>query len=183
MYKLGHLENSTWVEHIHPATFYLSELEHGVRRLVAGAPNGNSQVFSKLVEALEPPYCLLYVLHTPRGDELLGRYQSPAISATEFRDFIAEFSPYLSGDARFDMWAHSTAGNATIVWDRHNQIFGYGPMPRFALLLTELGFEQGAVEVPVPHTHNYHKEFDSQAARLLQAFEWSYSPLREEDQQ
>ena len=183
MYKLGFLKDNDWVEHIYPARYRLPEPEQGSQRLVAGVPNGNSEVFSKLVELLEPPYYLLYVLHTSRGEGPSGRYQSPAINAAEFNAFIAEFSPYLSGDGRFDLWAHSRTENATVVWDRHNRVFGYGPLSRFADTLEGLGFSQGPVEIPAPHEHNYRKELDPFAVRVLQAFDWIYSPLREEDEQ
>jgi hypothetical protein len=105
------------------------------------------------------------------------------VSAEDFHKFLQEFAQYLSSDARFDIWAHSPAENATIVWDRHNQVFGYGPLPRFELILKGLGFSQGNVEVPAPHGHHYRAELDAQAASVLQAFEWSHLPLKEEDEQ
>lgn len=135
MYKLGHLQNGNWLEHVYPAVFDLSEPAEEMQRLVAGVPNGNPTVFQRLVESLAAPYYVLYVLHTPRGDELAGRYQRPAINAVDFRKFMIDFSSYLASDARFDIWAYSSKERATIVWDRHNQIFGYGPLPRFALTL------------------------------------------------
>lgn len=183
MYKLGHLVSGNWVEHIYPATFSLSESTQGTQRLIAGVPDGRPEVFRPLVESLAPPYNLLYILHTPRGEEPAGRYQSSPIDTEEFRRFIAQFSSYLSSDARFDIWAHSSSENATIVWDRHNQIFGYGPLQRYARTLNELGFAQGEVEVPAPHAHNYRSDCDPDAALVLQAFDWSFSPLREEDEQ
>jgi hypothetical protein len=126
---------------------------------------------------------LLYVLHTPRGEGEPGRYQSPALSAGEVRAFLEKFSPFLSGDARFDLWAHSPSEGATVVWDRHNQIFAYGPLARFELILQGLGFARGRLEAPGSHQHHYRAEFDSDASLVLQAFEWTHAPLHEEDEQ
>ena len=157
--------------------------ERTQKRLIAGVPNGDPAVFTALVECLEPPLILLYVLHTPRSDAPAGRYQSPELSLAEVKAFLRRFADYLAGDSRFDLWAHSISDNATIVWDRHNRLFGYGPLERLSFQLTALGFGPGIPKVPVPHQHHYHPEFDSQAADLLSAFDWSHSPLRPEDEQ
>lgn len=182
MQKLGHLDGSNWVAHTYPAVYQLPE-EPEPERLIVGVPAGGAEVFGKLVECLAPPFYLLYVLHTPRGEGLPGRYQSPAVEATQLREFLEQFSQYLSSDARFDIWAYSPGANATLVWDRHNRIFAYGPLARYKFVLESLGFCEGRVEVPTPHAHNYHAEFDKQAARVLEAFEWHHTPLREKDEQ
>lgn len=183
MYKLGHLVNNIWTEHSHPAVFTLPEDEKELQCIVAGAPQGDPEIFRRLVCTLEPPYILLYVLHTPRGEAAPGRYQSPELSEQRFQNFIAEFGTLLSGDSRFDIWAYSPSERATIVWDRHNQIFAYGPLSRFETELHALGYSQGSVTVPVPHEDCYHSELDEIAKEVLDAFEWSYSPLRPEDEQ
>jgi hypothetical protein len=183
MYKLALLESGNWVEHIYPAVYHLPESDQEIPSLVAGVPNGNPEVFGKLVESLKPPYFLLYILHTPRGEGSPGRYQSPLVSTQEFQEFMARFGPYFSGDARFDLWAYSPAEDATVVWDRHNQIFAYGPLDRFEEVLQGLGFNAGTPCIPVPHAHAYREEYDPQAALVLHAFEWSCSPLHEEDRQ
>jgi hypothetical protein len=114
---------------------------------------------------------------------LAGRYESPELSATDFRAFMTRFGEYFSADARFDIWAHSPAENATVVWDRHDQAFAYGPIDRFANELRALGFSEGGCEVPVPHQHHYRAEYDAVAKELLSSMEWSHSPLRPEDEQ
>lgn len=183
MYKLGHLVNNIWAEHSYPAAFMLPENGEALHRIVAGVPQGDPEIFRRLVCALEPPYILLYVLHTPRGEGAPGRYQSPELSAQRLQSFIAEFGTLLSSDSRFDIWAYSPSERATVVWDRHNQIFAYGPLSRFETELHALGFSQGSVTVPVPHEHCYRAELDEIAKEILSAFEWSYSPLRPEDEQ
>lgn len=183
MYKLGHLQDGKWNEHVHAAEYHLPISAKDIQRVVAGVPRGNPEVFTKLVLALQHPYHLLYVLHTPRGEGQAGRYQSSPIDETELQGFLSEFGRFLAQDARFDLWAHSPSENATVVWDRHNRIFAYGPISRFEQTLLALGFTHGEPGVPAPHAHHYRAEFDLDAGRLLGAFEWSYSPLQAEDEQ
>lgn len=182
-YKLGRLEDGHWVEHVHLRHYRLPQPDAESQRIVAGVPYGDPEIFSRLVDALEAPYYLLYLLHTPRGEGLPGRYQSPPIDQSELHAFLKQFEDYLSGDARFDLWAHAPSENATVVWDRHNQVFAYGPLSRFELVLQRLGFVQGSLEIGVPHAHNYREELDAQAALVLKALEWTHSPLREQDEQ
>jgi hypothetical protein len=183
MHKLSHLAGGEWTELSYPPVFTVTPSVSGATRLVGVAPHGDAEPFERLVLSLEPPYFLLYVLHTPRGEGDAGRYQSPELTAEELRAFVAKFKDYLSADARFDLWAYSPAERATVVWDRHNQLFGYGPVERFATELRALGFSEGTSEVPSPHQHHYWAELDSQATALLSNLEWSYSPLKPEDEQ
>lgn len=93
------------------------------------------------------------------------------------------FGGYLSADARFDLWAHSVAEQATVVWDRHNQLFAYGPLDKFSSQLNALGFTDGDASISFSHLHHYRQEFDADATALLEYFTWSHSPLRPEDEQ
>jgi hypothetical protein len=177
MYRLGHLVNSEWRAHSYAPIFKIDE------RIVAGVPNGDPAVIEALVECLAPPFYLLYILHTSREEGQEGRYQSPALARSEVKQFLARFGPFFSADSRFDLWVHSPSDKATVVWDRHNQLFAYGPIEQFASALYSLGFSSGSPQVPVPHEHHYRQEFDHLAKDLLVAIEWTFSPLRPEDEQ
>jgi len=183
MHKLDYLSGTEWIEHSFAPQFSSTELQDGSCRIVVGVPHGDAEIFERLVSSLEPPYFLLYILHTPRGEGEAGRYQSPELSVEQFHSFISKFKLFLSGDARFDIWTHSPNENATVVWDRHNILYAYGSIEKFAKVLRSLGFDAGEPEVPVPHAHNYRKELDSYANELLTAFDWSWSPLHNEDEQ
>lgn len=184
MRKLDYWSGMDWTEHSFSAQFACTGAAAGTSRLVVGVPHGNAEIVKSLVSSLEPPYFLLYVLHTPRGEGKPGRYQSPGLSREQLYEFISEFGPFLSGDARFDLWARSPSENATVVWDRHNLLFAYGPLDRYTAVLHSLGFVQGtAPKVPEPHAHHYRHELDEDARKLLSVFEWSWSPLRPEDEQ
>ena len=183
MHKLDYLSGTEWIEHSYAPQFARVELQGGTSRIIAGVPHGDTEIFEHLVSSLEPTYFLLYILHTSRGEGEAGRYQSPALSVEQLNTFISKFKPFLSGDARFDIWAHSSTENATVVWDRHNMLYAYGPIEKFSKVLRSLGFDVGKPEIPVPHAHNYRKELDGYAKELLTAFDWSWSPLHNEDEQ
>jgi hypothetical protein len=177
MYKLGHRIDGEWVEHSYPTIYCLPETQDTLQRIAATAPSGEPDIFLKLVSVLEEPYFLLYILHTPRGEAPAGRYQSPKLNLSELGAVVSKFKNFLAQDARFDLWAYSPSEKATVVWERHNLIYAYGPLERFATQLSCLGFSPGSPQIPAPHSHNYHAELDQQAKEFIKAFEWSFSQL------
>jgi hypothetical protein len=177
--KMHHFIDDTSVAHSHPAVY---RMETG-RRLVAGIPGGDADILKTLIVQIEGPFFLLFVLHTPRGEADAGRYQSPPIDTAVLSQWINRFSDFLRADARFDLWVHSAAENATLVWDRHNLLFAYGPIDRFEMSLLELGFVEGDAVVPTPHEHHYRPKCDEDSKALLASFDWSWSPLKPEDEQ
>jgi len=182
MHKLSHFISDSWEPYSHRAVYRVTPQE-GAGRILAGIPGGVSLPFVRLVGSLEPPYFLLYVLHTPRGEGEAGRYQSPPLSQAQFQGFMQRFGAYLSSDARCDIWAHSAQDQATVVWDRHNQLFAYGPLARYCAELDALGFTEGDASIPVPHQHHYRQEFDAEAKEILESLPWTFSPLQPEDEQ
>jgi hypothetical protein len=183
MHKLSQLVGGEQVAHSHAPLYSRETLHDDSARLIAGVPGGDVSIFTALLALLQPPYILLYVLHTPRGEGQPGRYQSPELESAELEQFLKRFSSFLGGDARHDLWGRSQADEATVVWDRHNLIYAYGPLDRFAAALRGLGFREGVPEIPDPHAHHYRAEFDRVAADLLATFHWTHSPLRSEDEQ
>lgn len=183
MYKLDQRTGEDWKPHSYAPQFATDRTSSDTLRLVAGVPGGDSSVLLKLIECLEAPFFALYVLHSPRGEGDPGRYQSPELEPGELRAFVSRFSKFFAGDARFDFWVHSPVTGGTLVWDRHNLIFGYGPIDCFGRALGSLGFSSGAPVVPDPHRHHYREEFDEEARALLSEYSWHYSPLRPEDDQ
>jgi len=188
MYKLGTPVDETLssddVEHVHRREYEVLNADSSRVRLFAGVPRGEADVFEQLVKCLQPPYCLLYILHTPRTDpEDEGRYQSPEISADEFSNFIRDYHGYLSADGRFDLWGYSPSEQATVVWDHNNYLYGYGPIDRYIGVLQALGYTPGEVDrvTSRTHTHHYRMEFDAQAQDILGRYDWICSALREGD--
>ncbi len=188
MYRLGTPgDEDIWAttEHIHACVYEILNTDSSTPYLFAGMAASAPEVFVSLATCLTPPYFLLYILHTPRGEGAEGRYQSPELSADALRLFVTDYAAFLTGDGRFDLWAYSPAEKATVVWDRHNYLFGYGPLERFADTLHELGYVPGAVDriASRPHSHHYREEFDDQALAVLDRFDWTYSPLHDADLQ
>ena len=182
-FKLGHLQGDIWKEHSWPPIFDFEMLSDVTERLIIGVPAGDSTVIRRLTEQLEPPYFILYLLHTPRGEGEPGRYQSPELDRSNLIVFLDRFANFLSSDARFDLWIHSIQEHATLVWDRHNILYAYGPLDKFSSALLSLGFQRGKPKVSFIHQHHYRKEFDQDAAEVLKYFAWSRSPLRPGDEQ
>ncbi|RNF83592.1 hypothetical protein [Montanilutibacter psychrotolerans] len=183
MYRLGHFIDAQEAEYSHPRVFLMPAPEAPYQRILAGIPGSDPDVLLRLTRCLEGPLVLLYVLHTSGGEAELGRYQSPELSLQEVEGFFAEFSSFLSADARFDLWVYSPKQRATLVWDRHNLLHAYGHLECFAAGLRSLGFGPGEPVVPAPHTHHYHAALDPLARQLIDRFDWRYSPLRPEDEQ
>jgi hypothetical protein len=112
-----------------------------------------------------------------------GRYQSGELTHDEVRAFVEEFRDFLAGDGRFDLWLHSPSQRATLVWDRHDLLHGYGLVDDFVEALQTRGFRAGEPGMAREHIHHYRPALDTQARALLERFDWSYSPLRPEDEQ
>jgi hypothetical protein len=124
------------------------------------------------------------VLHTTRTNAELGRYESPELTADAVEGFLHQFGRFLCEDSRHDLWVRSHHDDATIVLDRHNLIYAYGPLDAFAAGLQSLGVREGQpAAIPDPHVHHYHPEWDDAERGVLGCFEWYIKPLRPSDVQ
>lgn len=163
---------------------FTREVVRGVERLRIALDDGHQGFIRTVASCLTGPFQLLYVLHTSRTDAQLGRYESPELNAEAVHVFLDRFGGFLSDDGRHDLWVRSHGDDATIVWDRHNLIFAYGPLDVFESALLERGVRASAPpSIPDPHVHHYHPERDGEERALLQAFDWNVKPLRESDVQ
>lgn len=178
MHRLEHLLDREWLPFSHPPIF-----QQQADRLLATAPVSDPAVFSALTDCLQPPYLLLYVLHTPRTAHAAGRYLSPPLSPAAFHALMREFGSFLSQDGRHDLWAHAPTEHATVVWDRHDLLHAYGALSQHTTRLAQLGFTPGQPQIPAPHRHRYWPDWDDAATSWLQALDWSHQPLRAEDEQ
>ena len=170
-------------EHRFAPIYRRETMSCGTERIVAGSPGGDLELFRALVHAMTPPWALLYLLHTPRGEGEPGRYASQPLEPEAVDAFLDRFGDFLRGDARHDIWAHSPADGATVVWDRHNLIYAYGLLDAFEAVLKARGFGPGLANAAFAHIHYYRDEFDADATALLSAQDWHWSPLRPGDEQ
>lgn len=73
---------------------------------------------------------------------------------------------------------------ASLVLDRHNIIYVYGPLARFEATLLRIGATtRGLPRVPDPHVHHYHQEWDESERDVLAALPWIRKPLPDSDVQ
>ena len=182
MFKLGYVRGTEDAPFVRPALFE-RQVTPDFERLRIGVPPSGPNPLLLLASCLEEPFTLLYLLHTPRGVPAAGRYESPALTREVLLAFLSTYLPFFSTDARHDVWVHSSSPEATLVWDRHDILFAYGPLEQFQELLLREGFTPGVPSIPSPHSHHYLLAFDSQQAAVLGAFAWRHSPLRPQDEQ
>lgn len=149
-------------------------------RIVIVPTTGKHDVLRHLTEIVQGPFQLLYVLHSPRGEGEAGRYQSPELTQAETAAFLERFEPFLTADARADLWVRAIGSEALLVWDRHDEVYAYGATEAVVDKLRALGFQEA------PHAHYLHRlhyrpECDADAAALLAALAWTRSDLQPGD--
>jgi hypothetical protein len=181
--KIESLSDAEWTPHQYQNTFCRETTTNGSVRLRIGPRERHVEVILRLAADLGEPFKVLYVLHTPRGGSTPGRYESPALDHAAVLEFFRRFGEFFAKDARHDVWLYSRPDDATLVWDRHDLLYAYGPLEKFVKLLEATGYRLAqAVPIPSPHTHNYHAEWDS-SERELAALGWRATPLRPSDEQ
>lgn len=161
------------------------ETTGGGRRLMIAPLNGQTKVLAALLNSMTGPLWVLYVLVVPRGRGEPGRYQCRAPqTASAVETFLSEFSKFLERDGRHNLWIASESGSETLIYDRHNVIYAYGPLTSRRLILATKGFhEVPDIRLPSPHSHHYHANLDPEEARLLAYWDWHRTPLKESDEE
>ncbi len=155
----------------------------GHPRLLVGIDDGQDATVAALARGLRGPFQLLYVLHTTRTDAELGRYESPELGTEDVEEFFREFGQFIREDSRHDLWLRSHDDDATIVLDRHNLIYAYGPLELFEQALKSSGAHVGEPAALGTHVHHYHAVWDDMERRILRRYAWRISPLRPSDVQ
>jgi hypothetical protein len=173
---------SDWLPHRYPAVFF-REATTGAGRLKIAASKNGAQLMVRLAQILRGPFAVLYVLLVPRGGSEAGRYQSPWLDRDELTEVFDRYADFWEQDGRHHVWLHSATDRATLVYDRHDVIYAYGPLDECAALLEAEGFkEAGELNFPVPHGHCYHREFDPMERELASSPGWEHSPLQDGDE-
>src|SRR5262245_59096907 len=181
--KLGVIRDGVEEAWAHPEGSARETLAGGTERLRITCRGDYTERVQELVSALQPPFKVLYVLLMPRGGSQPGRYESPALEAGELAGLFRDFGDFWSEDSRHDIWVRSGPDRATVVWDRHGLIYAYGPLARFESVLAARGHTTLAPgEIPSPHVHYYHPQWDDAERTLLARLAWKYTPLTPADQ-
>ena len=156
-----------WLAHDYGKVYSTELTKDGTKRLRIGVSYDGSEILRTLSRTLTEPFFLLYVVVVARGGSEQGRYQSEELSHKELDALFDRYSEFWDGDGRHSVWLRSEADDTTLVYDRHNLIYAYGPIQRFELVLETLGYkETPKVSLSFEHQHHYYPEFDALAEEL-----------------
>ena len=97
MFKVLEQIDGNWVERDSPAVFCREATSDGGKRLRVSLPREEPFLLFKLVEGLRPPFQLLYVLRTPRGEGEAGRLSEPPTIADADSGFYETLRSVLFG--------------------------------------------------------------------------------------
>lgn len=112
-----------------------------------------------------------------------GRYQSPRIDTFDDLDaFLIEYWDFFECDGRHGLWISEVSNGRQLVYDNHEIVSAYGDDDGVISALKDRGFEEGAIDIPVPHTHNYHAIHDQLLDALMAAWDWQWFPLQPVDE-
>jgi hypothetical protein len=161
---------------------YARQVVGGVPRLVIAPGSEPVGLLRELLTLLPESLWVLYVLITPRGEAPAGRYQSVTPhTRAEVLALLDRFEEYFARDGRQNLWL-AAPGAGQMVLDRHEVIYGYGPIAEMVERLKEKHFaEVEMIRVPVPHSHHFHEEMDADEREVLEYWEWVQSELQETD--
>jgi hypothetical protein len=162
---------------------YERQSRNGTSRLLIGPSDNHCQLLLRLTACLPEPLKVLYVLVVSRRDEHSeARYESHELSREQVTRFVQRFEQFFESDARHHIWvANPDVG--TIVYDRHEVLYAYGPIDAYVAVLQKEGLHSGVVEIPAPHWHAYHAEFDEVEADVMRYWRWEQRPLNEADKE
>jgi hypothetical protein len=177
-FRLGYFDGVETREFRHASHFQF-EATTGANRIRIAVDSGHLPLLLQLaLSSRDSSAFVLYVLHTSRCDNALGRYQSALLSFYAINQLAEEFGDFLSHDGRHDLWLHCPDSCVTVVWDRHDLIFGYGPLESLRGILEHNGIQEGIVDpLPEPHVHMYHPQYDDDEREILARLSWHRTAL------
>lgn len=153
----------------------------GPERLVIGASSEHVSVMLRLAQKTRGPFEVLYVLAVSVSGREPGRYQSPApMELAAVTELLTRYEQFIEGDGRHHVWLIGRDYESCLVYDNHNIMYAYGPLDAFERVLRVLGFSEGEVAIPSPHTHHYHAQNADVEQAFLSEMDWIHYPLVEE---
>lgn len=179
LFKIGDLDNQ---DEVCWDNLYQKENHPNFSRLIIGCNSKEIPLILELCKEMEGPFGILHVLLVSRLGKESGRYQSPyPMSYEDLELFLYEHQEYFEQDGRQHLWVSSISGEGQFIFDNHNYIFAYGNIDKYITTLNSMGFSEGEINIPAPHCHNYHSDFDNEEESVNEAFEWLYSALQDGD--
>jgi hypothetical protein len=160
LWKFGHWVEGEALPFEYPEVYSVQSLGE-TERLAIAVRDRQVALLIELLEVLPEPFGMLYVLLESHRGYQPARYQSPEPTGrAETAAFLRAFSDYFERDGRHHLWLMSLPGQSTLVYDRHNVIYAYGPIDAFRSVLTARGLKEGKIPFPTPHVHRSHRDFD-----------------------
>lgn len=93
------------------------------------------------------------------------------------------YGEFWDSDGRHSIWLRSEIDDATLVYDRHNLIYAYGPPEKFDLVLDALGYAKvPELSLSFEHEHHYYPDFDHLERELTVKFADNKTDLRPGDE-
>src|SRR5438105_9503330 len=179
--KFASEQDGKWLPHDFGKVYAHEHTSTQPRLRIAASFDGTA-LLRELALALAAPFLLLYVLVVPRGQSEAGRYQSGELSRAELDALFERFGQFWDSDGRHNVWVRSS-DDGMLVYDRHNLIYAYGPLPLFESALRELGYTTAAsLTLDFAHQHSYHQEYDDLDPELTIQFADNRSELRDGDE-
>jgi hypothetical protein len=179
--KFASEQDGKWLPHDFGKVYAHEHTSTQPRLCIAASFNGTA-LLRELTLALAEPFLLLYVLVVPRGRSAPGRYQSGELSRAQLDALFQQFGHFWDSDGRHNVWIRSS-DDGMLVYDRHNLVYAYGPLPRFESALRDLDYTIAAsLTLDFAHQHSYHEEFDALERELTTQFADNHSELREGDE-
>jgi hypothetical protein len=181
--KFGIVEGDENRAYRYPSCYYRESVAGSGERLVLGEPAASySKLLMALAGTMPEPFLVLYVLVVRRGTANAGRYQSPeGLTFEALRQFLTDFGEFFERDGRHHLWI-ANPGYGKIVFDRHNLVYAYGDLDAFEEVARDYGMVERHFEVPTPHWHSYHPEYDQTERQLFRRWQWIQSSLRPQDE-
>ena len=122
------------------------------------------------------PFAVVYELETSRDPIFpVGRYQSDWFEDFDELDaLLIKNWDFFEQDGRHNIWIADSQAPRQIIYDQHEVIYIYGAENNLGLTLLERGFSDEAPDIPFPHRHFYHPQFDDAFEALMTDNEWRY---------
>ena len=181
LYKFGFLSPDD--QQFYYPNVWAIEPTTGPNRIVLAPSCSQIDLLLRLIEVIPEPLWVLYVLVVPRGESEAGRYESVEPQTHEsITQFLRDFKTFFETDGRHHLWIASSTSPAMLVYDRHNLIYGYGPLDEFQKIALESGLQETSeVKLSFAHTHHYNHHFDEDAKRVHSYWPWIRTPLGDGD--
>lgn len=158
-HRISSIQGEHWAQFVHPVGYEIAD--HG---LTIGCGAKCFDHFCRLVSSLEGEITLAY--------EVLGASGSPSFSAQctsqEALEFLRQFQEFLVCDGRHEVTISNS--DLRLVWDEHDLIQVHGNTD---LVRSQLGAEffETHFELPFPHQHHVHEQFDPQLSEVEAFFQ------------